>query len=161
MKQYRRLMAALLLGVGTMANAAPMAAQERNVVLKGDVMVEKTTTNEAGETSVELVAPDTVVPGDKLIFGTDYSNNGAETVENFTVTNPVPPAVMLAPEAAADLMVSIDGGTTWGRLAELTVANDDGTSRTAEHADVTHIRWTLPTVAPGESGRVEFPAIIR
>ena len=161
MKQYRKLIAALLLGVGTFASAAPIVPQEQNILLEGDVMVEKTTTNDAGETSVELVAPDTIVPGDKLIFGTDYTNSGAETVENFTVTNPLPEAVMLAPDADANLMVSVDGGASWGVLAELTVAKDDGTTRAAEHADVTHVRWTLPSVAPSESGMVEYPAIIR
>ena len=44
---------------------------------------------------------------------------------------------------------------------QLSVMAEDGGSRPAVQADVTHVRWTLPSVAPGESGRLEYPAIIR
>ena len=43
----------------------------------------------------------------------------------------------------------------------MSIANEDGSTRSATHADVTHVRWTLAVIAPGESGRVEYPAIIR
>ena len=49
----------------------------------------------------------------------------------------------------------------WGNLAELSVEGEDGTLRSATHADVTHLRWTLASVAPGESGKLEYSAIIR
>jgi len=77
------------------------------------------------------------------------------------VTNPLPAAVRLAPDADADLVVSVDGGESWGMLANLSVTEDDGSIRPAQHADVTHVRWTLALVRPGESGRLEYPAIIR
>lgn len=129
--------------------------------LKGDVMLEQTVADEAGNTTVRLVEPNTIVPGDRLVFGTEYANSSAETVENFVVTNPLPAAVRLAEDAPADLIVSVDGGSEWGQLAQLSVAGEDGTSRPASHADVTHVRWTLTRVAAGESGRLEYPAIIR
>ena len=151
-----------LLMVGTLsAAAAPAYAQQKDIDLKGDVKLEKVVTGENGEDTVELVTPDTIVPGDRLIFGTDYSNKGAQAVANFVVTNPVPKAVRLAPDASDELIVSVDGGESWGRLSTLTVAGDDGAQRAAAPEDVTHIRWTLASVAPGESGRLEYPAIIR
>ncbi len=143
------------------ATTAPLAAQEQPISLVGDVKVEKTVADEAGQPKTVLVDPDLVVPGDRLIFGTDYRNNGAEAVANFVMTNPVPAAVRLAPDADADLTVSVDGGASWGTLAELTVTAEDGSTRSAEHADVTHIRWTLAAVDPGASGRLQYPAIIR
>ena len=33
--------------------------------------------------------------------------------------------------------------------------------RAAIPADVTQVRWTLASIAPGGSGRLEYPAIIR
>lgn len=149
-----------LLVAGLVA-AGPLAAQEKAVTLSGDVMLERQTTDASGAQTTERVEPTTIVPGDRLVFGTDYTNTSAETVENFIVTNPLPAAVRLAPDARADLTVSVDGGATWGALADLSVAVEDGTPRPADHADVTHVRWTLASVAPGSSGRVEYPAIIR
>ena len=141
--------------------AAPLGAQDSAMTLKGDVMLEQTVADETGNTTVRLVEPNTIVPGDRLVFGTEYANTSAETVENFVVTNPLPAAVRLAEDAPADLIVSVDGGSDWGQLSQLSVAGEDGTSRPASHADVTHVRWTLTRVAAGESGRLEYPAVIR
>lgn len=142
--------------------ASPALAQEASpVTLSGDVKAVVTTVDETGAQTTELVEPGTIVPGDRLVFGTDYSNSGDEPVKNFVVTNPLPGQVRLASNADADLNVSVDGGKTWGPLASLTVTLEDGSSRSAQHADVTHVRWTLAEIAPGESGRLEYPAIIR
>lgn len=153
------------------AMAAPLAAQDQvagetlgaksPVTLSGDVLAVKTVTDANGDMRTEMVAPDLIVPGDRLVFGTDYANNGVEPVENFTVTNPLPAAVRLAPDAAAGLTVSVDGGQNWGTLSQLTVTDADGADRSASHGDVTHVRWTLASIAPGENGRLEYPAIIR
>ncbi|MDJ0643202.1 MAG: hypothetical protein QNJ15_10315 [Erythrobacter sp.] len=151
--------AAFLLLTGP-ATAQESAAQNP-VTLAGDVMAVKTVTDETGTERTELVEPTKIVPGDRLIFGTDYSNNGTEEVTDFVVTNPLPSAVRLAPDADPDLVVSVDGAQSWGTLAQLKVTDETGATRTATHADVTHVRWTLPSIAPGESGRLEYPAIIR
>lgn len=140
---------------------APALAQQQSITLAGDVMVEKIEVDASGASRTVLAKPDIVVPGDRLVFGTDYRNEGGETVTDFVVTNPLPGAVRLAPDADAALMVSVDGGNSWGALRNLEFKLDDGTSRPAEHADVTHIQWTLAAVEPGASGRLEYPAIIR
>lgn len=141
--------------------AVPVAAQDQPISLAGDVKLVKVETSESGETTRLLVDPDVIVPGDRLIFGTDYTNSGDKTVENFVVTNPLPSAVRLAPDAEPDLTVSIDGGKAWGKLNTLSVTGEDGTTRNANHSDVTHVRWTLSSVQAGETGRLEYPAIIR
>ena len=141
--------------------AMPLAAQESAINLKGDVMLEQSTVDETGEKTVSLVEPNTIVPGDRLVFGTEYTNTSTRAVENFVVTNPLPAAVRLAEDAPADLVVSVDGGSSWGLLTQLSVIVGDGASRPASHEDVTHVRWTLARVAAGESGRLEYPAIIR
>lgn len=131
------------------------------VTLSGDVKAVKLVTDADGTERVELVDPAIIVPGDRLVFSTDYANSGTETVRNFNVTNPLPAAVRLAPDADPELIVSVDGGQSWGKLAELQVTATDGTTRAATHEDVTHIRWLLASVAPGEKGRLTYPAIIR
>jgi len=143
--------------------AAPLSAQGASapVSLTGDVKAEKVIVGADGKERIELVEPTAIIPGDKLVFGTDYASKGAETVNNFVVTNPLPAAVRLAPEADPALSVSVDGGKTFGALAALTITSSDGTTRPATHADVTHVRWVLASIAPGESGRLTYPAIIR
>ncbi|WP_379549560.1 hypothetical protein [Qipengyuania sp. DGS5-3] len=143
------------------AMATPATAQDAAVELKGDVKAVKTMTDDSGNTSTELVAPEVIVPGDRLMFITSYRNTSAEPAENFVVTNPLPSAVRLAPDADAGLTVSVDGGATWGKLSALTVTDEDGAARAADHADVTHIRWMLASVAPGAAGDLQYPAIIR
>ena len=147
--------------LATAAGTAPLSAQDQAISLSGSVMHETVSLDASGKEVTELVEPNTIVPGDRLIFGTDYNNDSDEAVDNFVVTNPLPPAVRLAPDADTTLIVSVDGGKSFGTLSQLSVLAEDGGSRPADQADVTHVRWTLPSVAPGESGRLEYPAIIR
>lgn len=141
--------------VGAAAQAAP-------VELNGDVKVDKVVVENGQEKHV-LLAPDatSVVPGDKLVFATRYRNNGGAEVKNFVVTNPLPAGVMLAPEGAGSLDVSVDGGKTYGKLAVLKVKGQDGQVRAAQAGDVTHIRWVLPVLAPGATGTLSYNAIVR
>ena len=137
------------------------AAPASPVALKGEVKLEKTVV-ENGVERIALVAPDVVVPGDKLVFSTAYSNTGATPAVNFVVTNALPSGVALAPDAAAaTLAVSVDGGKSWGKLAALKVADGQGGIRAALASDATHVRWTLPVIAPGASGTLKYHAIVR
>ena len=81
-------------------------------------------------------------------------------MRDFVVTNPLPVGVALAADADPALTLSVDGGRTWGNLAALRVSAPDGSRRAARSSDVTHVRWTLPRIAPGEGGEVSFPAIV-
>lgn len=141
----------------------PLAAQTSAspINLTGDVKAVKIITEADGSARTELVEPTAIIPGDRLIFGTDYANNGSAAVTNFNVTNPLPAAVRLAPDADPALEVSVDGGKTWGVLAALTVPSPEAAARPATHADVTHVRWVLASIAPGAKGRLTYPAIIR
>lgn len=152
---------ALIVSMVAASIATPAAAQQSPLTLDGDVKVVKEVTDENGATRTELLPPDVVVPGDKLLFTTTYRNGGTEPVENFVATNPVPAAVAVHASADPALVVSVDGGTTWGVLADLTTTGEDGSSRPARHDDITHIRWTLARVEPGASGELQYPAIIR
>jgi len=160
MKLVIQFIAALIaLAVPALPAAAQTEAQP--ITLSGDVKAVKTIVGDDGQPRTELVAPEVIVPGDRLIFGTDYANAGDEVVTDFVVTNPLPSAVRLAEDADPTLTVSVDGGQTWGELNTLSFTAEDGAIRAATHSDVTHVRWTLAAVEPGESGRLEYPAIIR
>lgn len=142
--------------------SAPAMAQSPapGVTLEGRVQLEKTV--QTGNTSkVVLEEPKVVVPGDRLLFSTDYANTGNQRVDNFVVTNPVPSAVRVEDASAAQLQVSVDAGKTYGPLTSLSVKSADGSARPARAEDITHIRWTVPAIAPGGRGKVEYHAIVR
>ena len=146
---------AIFAAVPATAFAAPGA-----VVLKGDVKVE-TTVVEKGVEKTVLATPKVVVPGNRLVFSTSYRNESATPVQNFVVTNPVPEGIAVAAPDAASLTVSVDGGKTWGKLAALAVMDAKGVARSAQAADVTHVRWTLATIAPGAAGAVAYHAVVK
>ena len=155
----RILIAAL--GSLLIASAPAMAAAQSNPVeLIGDVKVDKVVVENDKEKHV-LVEPGVVVPGDALLFTTKYRNAGTAPIKDFVVTNPLPDAVQLAPQGADQLVVSVDGGKSFGKLSALRVAGSDGAQRAAVAADVTHIRWVLPVLAPGASGALSYHAIVR
>lgn len=140
--------------------AAAVAQTGQPVELKGDVKVDRIV-SENGKSHHVYVAPEVVVPGDRLLFSTAYHNVGAVVVKDFVVTNPVPEGVMLAPEDSARQVVSVDGGKSWGSLGALVVADGNGGKRPARTSDVTHVRWTLAALAPGAQGTLNYNAIVR
>jgi len=143
------------------AAPTPQAASEPSVSLTSDVLAIVTTTDESGAVTTTLAEPTEFTPGTKLSFGMNYANNGVTPATNVTGTNPLNAAVRLAPDADPSLMVSVDGGETYGTLNTLRVATETQGTRPATHADVTHVRWTIASIAPGETGRIAFPVIIR
>lgn len=163
---FRPFQSFLAAGALALCLAVPAAAQTAasppsQVSLESDIKLVKESIGQDGSRRIELVEPSTIIPGDRLLFGISYSNNGAEAVSDFELVNPLPKAVKLTHDADGDLIVSVDGGNHWGRLADLGITQPDGTDRPAQPSDVTHIRWTLAVVQPGESGRLEYSAIVR
>lgn len=135
-------------------------AQTAPVELVGDVKVDRVVIENGTEKHI-LTEPGVVVPGDALLFTTQYRNAGTVAIKNFIVTNPLPEAVALSAKGADQLTVSVDGGKTFGKLAVLRVAGADGKARPAQAGDVTHIRWILPVLAPGGAGSLSYHATVR
>lgn len=161
MKSLTKPIAALLLAASA-ALASPAFAQEaKSVEVTGDVKQVETSVDGDGNQVTKLVDLGVTVPGARLVFRNNYTNTTQEVIRNFKLTNPIHPSVRLAPDADADLVVSVDGGESWGTLASLSVTGEDGAVRSARHDDVTHVRWTIAEIAPGSGGQVQIPAIIR
>ena len=130
------------------------------VQLTSNVMVEKIAMVDGRQQTV-LKTPDSVVPGDRLLFQTNYRNSGAKAADHFVVTNPVPANVAYAGESTAGAEMSVDGGKTYGQLTALRVKTPDGQSRPARPEDVTNLRWTLATIAPGTAGTLKYRGMVR
>lgn len=145
---------------GCLPASGAFAQSAQPVELTGNVMLERTV-NDGGQERRVLQSPDTVVPGDLLVFSTNYRNTGGETVKDFVVTNPVPEAIRIGAQDAQSLELSVDGGTAWGKLADLQVSDDKGGMRPAGVDDVTHIRWVFATLEPGAKGTVTYRGTVR
>lgn len=158
---FKSLIAAL--AAVTMAAPGASMAQERPVSLSSDVKLVRVVRDaEQGNAArTELVEAESVVPGDMLAFSVSYRNGGGEPVTDFVIVNPVPANVQLSDESAAASEVSIDGGKSWGMLAALSVTDAEGAPRPATANDVTHLRWKIALLTPGESGITSFRAIVR
>ncbi|MGB7408098.1 MAG: hypothetical protein WA908_06290, partial [Pontixanthobacter sp.] len=114
---------------------------------------------ENGTSTTNLVEPAQVVPGDRLLFVTEYENTTGQDVDDFVVNNPLPEAVMLAENG--DFDVSVDGGKLFAPLSNLSVTNNAGERAPASTEDVTHIRWTFDRLSPGAKGSLQYFAVIR
>lgn len=154
---FNNMLSAVLLTASLIA-AGPAAAQDKPMKLESSVMLVQPA-EDGGE--AKLVAPDSVVPGDTLVFVTSYRNEGPAPVSNFVIVNPVPSDLVLSDEAAAALDVSVDGGMAWGRLSELSVSDAGNQQRPATSGDITHLRWVFAEIPPAGTGQVQFNARVR
>ncbi len=137
---------------------------QADVKIDSSIRVERTEISATGESVTTLHDPASVkiIPGDRLLFTNSYSNLGQNAVTGFVVNNPVHSAVSFV-EALEDwALVSVDGGQNYGKLVELSVADATGDMRPAGTADVTHIRWVLPSpIASGASGELRFRGTVK
>ncbi len=109
------------------------------------------------------VAPDVVVPGDRVRVTLTFTNKGAAPAAGVNLVDPIPEGLVFDETAdPAGFGVSTDGGKTFGALAALTVPAAGAAARPATAADVTHVRWLWPDpVAPGQSRSVAFFGRVR
>jgi uncharacterized repeat protein (TIGR01451 family) len=154
MRPFLLVIAAALLPVPALA--------ANQVALDNNVFVERIQTDDSGKQRILLEEPKTVVPGDRLVFVLNYRNGGTQPADKFVVTNPMPAAVRFAEAGGSRPLVSVDGGKQWGLLADLTVAEADGTRRAAQPADVTHVRWAFDKPIPvGGTGKLMFRGVVK
>ena len=122
---FTKTLFAAAIGVAMLASV-PANAQDGRVELQTSIQLIRATADG------EVIAPaTTVVPGDNLEFHVTYRNGTGATVTDFVVVNPLPASVNLAPQSAAQIEVSVDGGTLWGPLATLSVVGADSTRHPA------------------------------
>jgi uncharacterized repeat protein (TIGR01451 family) len=131
----------------------------RTVVQKEQVIV-----NEDGDAESKLVAADTVVPGEKVVYTITFQNISDEPAKNVVITNPISGELMYVDGSAfgpgSAIQFSIDGGLTFANASELTVT-EDGVTRSAGAEDFTHIRWVMQQeLAAGAQGVARFSAVL-
>lgn len=117
-----------------------------------------------GSVTEEWQKPENIVPGDLVGYRIHYVNSGKETATDVVVNNPVPENTEYVVNSAAgmnsQITYSADQGKKFARAAELTV-EENGAQRPAKASEITHIRWSINSVAAGSSGDVEFKVRVK
>ena len=141
-----------------MAGSPPAAAQGTGA-LAVKIELEKTAPGAEGQPATKTyVAPDVVVPGDRVRITLNFTNDRAAPVAGIKLVNPIPDGLVFDDTAdTTGFGVSIDGGKTFDALAALTVPVEGAAPRPAAKTDVTHVRWLwADSLAPGQRRSVAF-----
>lgn len=154
----------IVLAMASLAAAPGPAATQGDGALTSRIEREKSVAATADQPAQKTyVAPDVVVPGDRVRVTLTFTNKGTAPASGVNLVNPIPEGLVYDDTAdAAGFGVSTDGGKNFGTLAALTVALDGAASRPATAADVTHVRWQWPdAIAPGQSRSVALFGRVR
>ncbi len=156
-----KIICRLLVVTGVLFSTAGLA-QQGHLNVQTEVQKEELVINASGETERRLVAAATVVPGDDVIYTITFTNISDETAENVVITNPIADHLTYVEGSAfgpgTAIEFSVDGGTTFGDLASLTV-DVDGERKPAAAEDITHVRWTMQSqLQAGAKGMARFRA---
>lgn len=160
------------IAIGAVLSTVQVAAQDITrspISLTSDVKIERVEVGPNGTETVKLFKPSdiAVVPGDKVVFTLQVHNAGTEPVAGFVATNPMPAPVRFTSVTEGWADVSVDGGLTWGKLANLKVKSKDtaGTAeveRGAGPEDVTHVRWVfVDPIAAGAKKNISYRGIVK
>jgi uncharacterized repeat protein (TIGR01451 family) len=119
-----------------------------------------------GTESVTREAAEMVVPGERIVYTLNYTNDEAQPASDLVLTMPVPSLVRYmdgsATEVGARVVYSADGGKSFADRPSVQIADIDGTFRRASSGEITHIRWTVPgPVAAGENGSLSFKGVLK
>lgn len=126
------------------------------IQISNSVFREVTVKNPDGGMATKLVPAERAAPGDEMIYEIEYRNAGTDTATEVAIENPLPDEVVFVGAPVPPTAVSVDDGKTFDSLARLTVTGADGRPRAAQPADVTNLRWVVPTVAGGAGGKMTF-----
>jgi uncharacterized repeat protein (TIGR01451 family) len=157
------------LGLSLVAAAAgaaqPASPGGACVSLQTQALQEQSVVGADGTRRVTLVPATTVVPGDQVVWQTTARNSCASAAANVVINQAVPEHMTLMANSAAGsesrIVFSLDG-KSFLPLAEIVVAEADGTRRPARAEDVRHVRWVLSgSIGANESVSVRYSARLR
>lgn len=142
-----------------------VAQEQGHLNVTTTVQKQEVTVNDSGEAETRLVAADTVVPGESVVYTITFQNISDEPAANVVITNPISEDLTYVDGSAFGpgtvIQFSTDGGQNFAAADEMTVF-DDGVSRPAGPDDFTHIRWVMQNeLAVGAQGTARFTAVLK
>jgi hypothetical protein len=144
----RRILAAVLL-------FAPLPAQASPAVSLDSAVYVEHVQERNGTLTRNLEPANRLNRGERVVTLVNWYMLGGSG--GFTVVNAIPAGLAYQGSADGGEDVSVDGGKTWGKLAQLHVG---GRSATVE--DVTHVRWRVSSrQALNGAGRIAYAGFVR
>lgn len=130
------------------------------VTLTNTVFEVITITNKDGSKQDQWQQPDKILPGERVGYQIEVTNNGTEAAADIVIANPIPEHTVYVQGSAkgldAQIEFSVDNGKTYALPAELFIEKD-GNRVQAEAANYTQVRWTLNNpLAVGASTTVQY-----
>ncbi len=148
------------LGLLSIGLTAASAWAQPDLRLNTQMFVERVTADINGRPRRILAEASRVAPGEQMIVVVHWRNDGREPVRDHMIVRAVPRGAQLD-LTDPSMEVSVDGGMHWGRIDTLWLPTPVGGIRRATAADISHVRWRLPSGAPGEAGRLSYRATMR
>ena len=130
------------------------------VTLTNSVFEVATIINKDGSQQDKWQEPDKILPGERVGYQVEVSNQGAEPAADIVIANPIPEHTVYVQGSAKGLDTqiefSVDNGKTFALPAELFIEKD-GKRVQAETADYNQVRWILnKPLAAGASTTVQY-----
>lgn len=130
------------------------------VTLTNTVFEVVTITNKDGSQHDQWQQPDKILPGERIGYQIEVTNQGTEAAADIVIANPIPANTTYVQGSAKGLDTqiefSVDNGKTYALPAELFIEKD-GKRVQAEAADYTQVRWILnKPLAAGASTTVQY-----
>jgi hypothetical protein len=147
------------------AAAFALTAQEDTPVPR-DLVLSSTLERLAAAPAGDDAPADADVPAEQFIVSVRFTNATAGIIDTIRITSPVPADLKYVQGSASapggDVLFSVDQGMSFGRPDELTALQPDGSVRSADPAEYTHVRWTLRApLDAGAAGIARFSAVPR
>jgi len=130
------------------------------VTLKTEMFKVVEVQQDNGTSKLEWVAPDSIVPGDKVGYRIIVENKGDKNADDIVLNNPVPENTVYVDGSArganSSIVYSVDGGKTFAKPALLFIEKN-GRKVTASAKDYSNLRWVLnQPVKAGEKASVQY-----
>lgn len=158
----------IIAGVLTIALLLPAVAMAAGNVAVSITSAKQEIITKDGKKYARIVKATKFVPGDTIVYLINYTNKGKEPATNAVIDDPIPKGTIYihnsATGAGADISYSIDGGRTYKKPTLLFYEVEQGgkkEQRVAFPDQYTHIRWTIPSIVPGASGKVGFKVRVK
>jgi len=160
------LVPGVLIAFGISMDISMAAASGSPVTITSQVneLVQQVDAN--GKSRLVAVKPDRIVPGDRILYTTNVTNNGGQASDNIVITNPIPQHVRYLGGTAQgqnfNIVYSVDGGQQFGQAEQLKVRDANGQVRQAQPSEYTHIRWQYnAALQPAEAQKISFQAQLK
>jgi len=127
---------------------------------------ESTVIGDDGTSRIVRTPADKVVPGERVVYTLNFTNDDAQPARDLVLTMPVPSEVAFiegtADTSGAIVTYSADNGDSFAERQATIKMDSDGSIRPAQAADITHIRWNVPgPVAVGDNGQLSFSGVLK